>query len=97
MSKVMFSISYEIKSEKRDEYLALSGRMKAHLATTNGKNYSIYEQKGKKNNFTEVFICQSMDEYEALEDQDEATTSMVQELDGMLADGKMKYITLIEL
>ena len=97
MSKVMFSISYEIKSEKRDEYLALSRRMKAHLATTNGKNYSIYEQKGKKNNFTEVFICQSMDEYEALEDQDETTTSLVQELDGMLADGKMKYITLIEL
>jgi hypothetical protein len=44
MSKVLFTISYDIHPEKRDEYLALSQQMKEHLATANGKNYSIYEQ-----------------------------------------------------
>ena len=97
MSKIMFTISYEINPEKRDEYLALSQRMKEHLSHSNGKNYSIYEQKGKKNSFTEVFICSSKEEYDQLEDQDDTTQQLVQQLESMLAGGKMKYSTLIEL
>lgn len=97
MSKIMFSISYDINPEKRDEYVALSQQMTEHLSRSNGKNYTIYEQKGKKNSFTEVFICASMEEYDELEDQDEMTSQMVQQLDGMLLNGKMKYTTLIEL
>jgi L-rhamnose mutarotase len=97
MSKVMFTISYEINPEKRDEYLALSQRMKEHLSQANGKNYAIYEQKGKKNNFTEVFVCKSQEEYDQLEDQDEVTTELVGQLEGLLAIGKMKYTTLVEL
>lgn len=97
MSKVMFTISYEINPDKRDEYIALSKRMKEHLSQANGKNYAIYEQKGKKNSFTEVFVCNSQEEYDQLEDQDEITTGLVGQLESMLALGKMKYTTLVEL
>ena len=93
----MFTISYEIQSEKRDDYLALSQRMKQHLAHDHGKNYSIFEHKGKKNSFTEVFVLNTMEDYEQLEDQDETTTQLVQQLEPLLAQGKMKYTTLIEL
>ncbi len=97
MSKIMFTISYEINPEKRDEYLALSQRMKEHLSGSNGRNYTIYEHKGKKNSFTEVFMCSNMEEYDQLEDQDETTSQLVQQLDEMLLKGKMKYTTLVEV
>jgi L-rhamnose mutarotase len=93
----MFTISYEIDPGKRDEYLALTQRMKQHLAQDNGKNYTIFEQKGKKNCFTEVFILNSMEEYEQLEDQDDTTMQLVVQLERMLSKGKMKYSTLIEI
>lgn len=97
MPKIIFTISYEIQPDKRDEYLALSQQMKQHLGNSQGKNYSIFEQKGKKNSFTEVFILSSMEEYEQLEDQDEATTQLVGQLEHLLVNGKMKYTTLVEL
>ena len=98
MGKIIFTISYEINPEKRDEYLSLSREMKEHLTGTRGKNYSIYEQKGRKSSFSEVFICNSREEYDRLEDdQDEKTEHLVGRLDGLLSNGKMKYSTLIEL
>lgn len=97
MSKIMFTISYEVDPQKRDEYLALSQRMREHLSHSNGKNYSIYEQKTKKNSFTEVFLCSSKEEYDQLEDQDDAMQQFVQQLESLLVNGKMKYSTLIEL
>lgn len=97
MARVIFTISYEINPEKREEYLALSKKMKEHLAGTKGKNYAIYEQKGKKNSFSEVFICNSQTEFDELEDQDELTEDLVNRLEPFLANGKSKYTTLIEL
>ena len=98
MGKVLFTISYEVLPDKRDEYLAVTKLMKEHLAGAKGKNYSVYEQKGKKNGFSEVFVCGSVEEYDKLEDdQDETTEALVRQLEGYLANGKMKYTTLIEL
>ena len=97
MGKVMFTISYEINPEKRDEFLALTGRMKLHLAQKNGKEYSIYEHKGKKNSFSEVFVFKNMEEYDQLEDQDEQMGQFIQELETLMVNGKMKYTTLVEL
>ena len=98
MGKVIFTISYEIKPEKRDEYLLLSKEMKLHLSGTKGKDYTIFEQKGKKNSFSEVFACNSIEEFDRLEDdQDDMTEELVHRLEDMLANGKMKYTTLVEL
>jgi antibiotic biosynthesis monooxygenase (ABM) superfamily enzyme len=94
MGKVIFTISYEVKPERREDYLALSQEMRAYWA---GKDYSIFEQKGKKNVFSEVFIFASMEEYDQLEDQDEKMTSLVERLESYLTNGKMKYTTLVEL
>ena len=98
MAKVIFTISYEVNPEKREEYLALSKEMIQHLSGVRGKNYSVYELKGKKDSFSEVFICNSKEEYDQLEDdQDETTEALVGRLEGLLTNGKMKYSTLIEL
>ena len=42
-------------------------------------------------------MCSNMEEYDQLEDQDETTSQLVQQLDEMLLKGKMKYTTLVEV
>jgi hypothetical protein len=97
MGKVLFTISYDIQPDKREEYLSLCQEMKTHFARSNGKEYTIYEQKGKRNSFSEVFVFGSMEEYDLMEDQDEQMTDLVGRLESLLASGKMKYTTLVEL
>jgi L-rhamnose mutarotase len=97
MGKVIFTISYEINPEKRAEYLSISQAMRDHFKQVNGKQYSIFEHKGKKNNFSEVFIFNSIEEYDQLEDQDEKMSDIIQQLEPLLINGKMKYTTLVEL
>jgi hypothetical protein len=72
MGKVIFTISYEINPEKREEYIALTQSMKNHFQSVNGREYSIYEVKGKKNSFTELFIFKNLEEYNQLEDNDDS-------------------------
>jgi len=97
MAKVIFTISYEIHPEKREEYLALMRQIKNYLKVVKGRDYSFYEIKGKKNNFSEVFQFPSLDEYNNLEDHDEQMTDFVGRLEPLILNGKMKYTTLIEL
>ncbi len=97
MPRVMFTISYGVKPEMREQYLALARQIKEHLTTVAKKDYSVFEMKGKKNQFTEVFITKSIEEYDALEDdQDETTESLVRKLEEMIDDEGMKYGTIIE-
>ncbi len=98
MPKVILQISYEIDEAKRVEYLALTKQLKKHFCEEQGKNYTIYEQRGKRNCFVEQFICSSMEEYEALEDNtNENSESLVNTLETLLKPGTTKYITLIEV
>jgi len=97
MAKVLFTISYDVHPERREEYLSLIQEMKRHFSSVNGRSYSVFEQKGKKNSFSEVFIFNSVEEYDQLEDQDDDLRSLVEKLESVLADKKMKYTTLIEL
>jgi L-rhamnose mutarotase len=93
----MFTISYGVKPEKREQYLQLAKEMKEHLTTVGKKDYSVFEVKGKRNQFTEVFITNSIEEYDALEDdQDETTESLVRKLEELVDDDGMKYGTIIE-
>ncbi|MBI2619996.1 MAG: MFS transporter [Ignavibacteriales bacterium] len=97
MPKVILQIAYEIDPEKREEYLRLADELKQHFAETQKKNYNIFEQKGKKNSFVEQFVCDSVEEYEALEDDlDEKADDLVNTLETMLKGGKAKYTTLVE-
>ncbi len=98
MPRVIFTISYGIKPESREQYLSLSKEMKQHFTSVGKKNYSIFEVKGKKNQFTEMFITNSMEEYDALEDnQDETSQALVKRLEDFIDNDGMKYTTLIEI
>jgi hypothetical protein len=98
MSKVILQISYEIKPDKREEYLALATEMKLHFAGEQKKNYTVFEQKGKKNFFIEEFVCNSIEDYEALEDgMTESSEELVNRLETYLKEGKARYATLVEV
>lgn len=98
MPKVILQISYEIEDSRRTEYLALAGEMKKHFVDEQKKNYTIYEQRGKKNFFVEQFLCSSLEEYEALEDgMNESSESLINKLETLLKPGTTKYSTLVEV
>ena len=98
MPRVMFTISYGVKPELREEYLVLMKEMKDHFTTVGRKNYSVYEAKGKKNQFSEVFVTDSLEEFDALEDnQDEKTHELISKLEGLIDQDGMKYSTLVEI
>ncbi len=97
MPRVMFTISYGIKPELREQYIGLTKEMKEHFTKVGRKNYSVFEAKGKKNQFTEVFVTNSVEEFDALEDnQDEKTEALVRKLEDFVDEEGMKYSTLIE-
>ncbi|MBM4160549.1 MAG: hypothetical protein FJ217_05550 [Ignavibacteria bacterium] len=98
MAKVILQISYDVDPEKRAEYLELVKEMTTRFREIRRKNYTVFEQKGKKNSFVEQFICNSMEEYDALEDDlDEKSEELVNRLEAYLKNGKAKYVTLLEV
>ena len=98
MPKVLLTISYTIKPEKRQAYLALAKEMKDHFTQVRKKDYSIYEGKVKKNQFTEIFTTGSAEEFEALDDNlDERSEALVNKLEEYVDADGIKYNSIIEL
>lgn len=96
MAKVLFIISYEIKPDKRGEYLNLIQNLSTQIKQV-GMEYNIYEKKGKPNHYYEVYMCNSIDEIDNLEDSlDEKTQELISVL-AKLIKGKMTYQTLVGL
>jgi L-rhamnose mutarotase len=98
MPRVILNISYDVYPEKREEYLILVKELKDHLFSVGQDNYSVFEQKGKKDHFSEVYIFDSMDSFDHFEDdEDGKTEGLFERLVGeFVKDGKMKYVTLLE-
>jgi len=97
MPRVMFSISYGIRPAERERYLGLVRELKQHVTTVGKKNYSVFEVKGKKNHFSEVFVTESVEEFDRLEDdQDEKTEELVARIQECVDEKGMRYTTLVE-
>ena len=98
MPRVIFSISYPVKADSRDEYLGTIKALKEHLTKTRKKDYSVYEQRNKANHFSEVYICKDKEEYDMLEDEeDDLSNELIDRIvNDYIQDGKVEYRTLIE-
>jgi len=99
MAKILFEIKYDIKPELRDEYLETIKELRSHIINGSNKNYLVVENKQKPNNFTEIYICETEEEYENLEDEADSITN---ELTSRIASrfisgGKTKYSTFYEV
>ena len=99
MSKIIFLINYDILPDKREEYLLTMKELKDHLLNNSHKNYIVVEDKNKKNNFTEMYICENEDEYESLENEtDDKTFELTNKLfTEYILEKKAKYSTFYEI
>ena len=55
MSKVIFSIQYELSAGRKDDYLSTIRELKSLLQAEGLENYSVFEVKGKPNHFHEQY------------------------------------------
>lgn len=99
MPKIILELNYSIYPEKRDEYLEIAKKMTDIIQSTSTKNYSIYENKKGSNNFSEVYLCETEAEFEAIDDNenDEVTALTDKLFADFIVDKKVIYSTKYEL
>lgn len=99
MPKIIFEINYNIHPEKREDYLQTIGNLKKNIVDSSVTNYSVYESKKIKNNFSEIYVCENEEEFDSLEDnQSEEVIKLTQKLfDEFIKDRKVVYTTKYEV
>jgi L-rhamnose mutarotase len=99
MPKIIFEINYNIHPEKRNDYLQTMGELRKNITETTKSNYSVFENKKSRNNFSEIYICENEEEFDELEDnQSEVSVELTQKLfDDFIVDRKVTYTTKYEI
>lgn len=99
MPKIIFEINYDIFPEKREDYLELIETLRNKITSSSNKNFSVYENKRGSNNFSEIYNCESEEEYESIDDnQDESTVELTERLfKEFIKSGKVTYYTKYEI
>lgn len=99
MPKIIFEINYNIHPEKRNDYLQTMGELRKNITETAKSNYSVFENKKSRNNFSEIYICENEEEFDELEDnQSEVSVELTQKLfDDFIVDRKVTYTTKYEI
>lgn len=98
MPKVIFTIEYEIPDDKKDDYISVIKELKSLLNMEGLENYSVYETKGKNHLYQEQYIFNSVEAYEAFDDdQSERINILINKLNDMTVEGSTHYTTLYEL
>jgi len=98
MSKVIFTIQYELKPDKKEEYSTVVKELKNLLKADGLESYAVYELKGKGNHFQEIYSFSSEEAYEAFDDnQNERINILINKLSDMTVENSTKYSTLYEI
>ena len=98
MSKVIFSIQYDLQPEKREEYLRTVRELKNLLKADGLENYSVFEIKGKQNSFQEQYTFESIEAFENFDDNtDERMNILINKINDLAVEHSTKYTTLTEL
>ncbi len=98
MPKVIFTIQYELKPDKKEEYLGVVKELKNLLKADGLENYSVYEVKGKTNHYQEIYSFISEESYDAFDDnENERINILITKLSELTVDNSTKYTTLFEV
>ena len=98
MSKVLFTVQYEVLSDKRSEYITAIKELKSLISAEGLESYSVFEVKGKANTFEEVYVFSSQEVYENFDDaEDERINVLISKIESLKAHSSTKYLTLLEL
>jgi quinol monooxygenase YgiN len=98
MSKVLFTINYEVQSDKKEEYLRTIRELKTLLKAEGLESYSVYEVKGKPNHFQEQYVFSSNETFENFDDNtDERTNILINKISETAVGHSTRYITFNEV
>ena len=98
MPKVIFTIQYELKPDKKEDFLSVIKELKNLVKADGLENYSVYENRGKLNHFEEIYSFSSEEAYEAFDDnQDERVNILIAKLNDFTVYNSTKYSTLYEI
>ena len=98
MAKVIFSVQYEISSNKNEEYFGVVKELKNLLKADGLDNYTVYEVKGKPNHYQEIYTFSSNEAFEQFDDnQNERLNILINKLSDLTTENSTKYTTLYEV
>lgn len=98
MSKVVFTVQYEVKEDQLNNYFQSIREMKSLVKTEGLEQYSVYQVKGKKNTFAELFVFRNAEFYEQYEDNiDERLSVLLSKIETLKVHGTTRYTTQEEL
>ena len=98
MGKVVFTIRYEIHKEMLDEYFKVVRELKTLLKGKGIEDYSVFNVKGKENEFVEIYIYENRQAWEEFDETtDERVDILMNKLADMIIDKTTRYSTLFEL
>ena len=98
MSKIIFTIQYELKPEKKEDYLVVIKELKNLLKAEGLESYSVYEVKGKPNHFQEIYSFTTQEAFDAFDDnQNERINILISKLNELTVENTTKYSTLNEV
>ena len=87
MGKVIFSVSYEIVHEKRDDYLALMNKIKEQIKSSENQDYTLYEDAERPNLMTEVYFLENHgDADEKKKIQEEQTENLLSQIEQFIVN-----------
>jgi len=97
MSKVIFSIQYEVQDNKRDEFVNSIRELKTLLKAEGLESYSLFEGK-TKNHFQEVYQFSSKEAFDNFDDaENERVEILISKIEDLKEPNSTKYNTLYEV
>ncbi len=99
MSKIIFEINYSVYPEKRDDYLESIEELKSLIKENTSSDYLVLENRKISNNFSELYIFDSEEEFDNMEDnQDERTSELIEKIFNLfVVNQKLNYSTKDEI
>jgi L-rhamnose mutarotase len=99
MPRVLFEVNYNIYPEKRSDYFGLINEIKEEMKADGIEGYYIFEHKKHKNNFSEVTIFKTEDDFEKFDDnQSEKLSKLTAKLmEEYIVDRKVNYSVKLEV
>lgn len=95
MSKVIFTIQYELRNGLEDQYKSVINELKNLLNAEGLEDYSVFKVKGKHNHYQEQYTFNSEEAFEEFDDNnDERINILINKLSDLTVEHSSKYITL---
>ena len=99
MSKYYFEINYNIYPEHRENYFNSVEELKSIIRKSPYGEFFVFENSKIANNFSEIYICNSEEEFEQIEDtQNEEARDVINNIiENYVVDKKLNIFQKVEI